>query len=52
LFGFAKIERSTITTREQTALSVDAAALVVSTDEQILALIARAAIIELECNDE
>jgi hypothetical protein len=52
LFGFAKNERSTITAREQTALSVDAAALVVLTDEQIEALLKQAAIFELECTDE
>jgi hypothetical protein len=52
LFGFAKNERSTITVREQTALSVDAAALVVLRDEQIEALLRRAAIFELECTDE
>ena len=49
LFGFAKNERATISVREQTALGTNALALISLTDEQIIALLGRAAIFELEC---
>jgi hypothetical protein len=49
LFGFAKNERVNITAREQTALRANAEALVGLTDLQIVDLLRRAAIIELEC---
>ena len=49
LFGFAKNERATISMREQTALSTNAQALISLTDKQIIALLGRAAIFELEC---
>lgn len=50
LFGFAKNERANVTAREQTALSTNAEALVSLNDFQIVDLIKRAAIIELECD--
>jgi hypothetical protein len=52
LFGFAKNERSTITAREQTALGADAEVLIALTNDQILVLLERAAILEMECDYE
>lgn len=49
LYGFPKNARANITSREQLALSTDAAALTALTDEQIDQLKIKGAIIELEC---
>lgn len=49
LFGFAKNARANIAAREQTALRANAEALVGLTDLQIMDLLKRAVIIELEC---
>ena len=51
LHGFPKSARSNITRSEHAALSVTAKALINSTDRQIEALKARAAIMELECRE-
>jgi hypothetical protein len=49
LFGFPKNARANISSREQLALSADAASLTGLTDEQIDKLKLKGAIIELEC---
>jgi hypothetical protein len=49
LYGFPKNARSNITSKERTALSANAVALVGSTDQQIEALTAKGTILEMEC---
>jgi hypothetical protein len=49
LYGFAKNERSTITDREQEALSIAATGLINATDSQIADLIAKGRLFELRC---
>ena len=49
LYGFPKNARANITSREQTALSANASALVDADDRQIDALKAKGTIVELEC---
>jgi hypothetical protein len=49
LYGFPKNVRTNITAREQSALSINAAALVDTDDRQIETLKAKGTIVELEC---
>ena len=49
LYGFPKNVRSNITTKERSALSANASALVGTTDKQIDELKAKGTILELEC---
>lgn len=49
LYGFPKNARANITSREQTALSANASALVDANDRQISALKAKGTILELGC---
>jgi hypothetical protein len=50
LYGFPKNVRANITSRERTAFSANASALVDAHDLQIDALKAKGTILELECN--
>jgi hypothetical protein len=50
LYGFPKNARANINSRERSALSANASALVDADDGQILALKAKGTILELECN--
>lgn len=49
LYGFPKNARANITARERAALSTNATALIGASDEQIEALKAKGAIVEMEC---
>jgi hypothetical protein len=49
LYGFPKNARANITSREQSALSTNATALVGLTDQQVEALKAKGTIFEMEC---
>lgn len=49
LYGFPKNAQANITQKERNALSTDATALVNLTDDQVKALKARRAIVEMEC---
>ncbi len=49
LYGFPKNVRANITTKERSALSANASALVDATDRQIEELKAKGTILELEC---
>jgi hypothetical protein len=49
LYGFPKNARANITSRERSALSANASALVDADDRQIVELKAKGTILELEC---
>jgi hypothetical protein len=49
LYGFPKNARANITSRERAALSANATALIEASDEQIEALKAKGAMVEMEC---
>lgn len=50
LYGFPKNARANITAKERAALSATAASLIGASDEQIEALKAKGAIVEMECS--